>query len=113
MQWSQQFREVVWLDSNTYQQTYSSYDAVLAVDAFTILQTDASEAFDKLTAKVLVISVDTDRLFLPKQQKEIYDELHILNKDVTYIEHKSKFGHDTFLIETEKMGSYIQSFINE
>jgi len=48
LQWSQQFREVVWLDSNKYQQTYSSYDAVLAVDAFTILQTDATEAFDKL-----------------------------------------------------------------
>jgi len=48
LQWSQQFREVVWLDSNKYQQTYSSYDAVLAVDAFTTLQTDATEAFDKL-----------------------------------------------------------------
>jgi para-aminobenzoate synthetase component I len=48
LQWSQQFREVVWLDSNNYQQTYSSYDAVLAVDAFTILQTDSEDAFDKL-----------------------------------------------------------------
>lgn len=48
LQWSQQFREVVWLDSNNYQQTYSSYDAVLAVDAFTILQTDSENAFDKL-----------------------------------------------------------------
>jgi len=48
LQWSQQFREVVWLDSNEFQQAYSSYDAVLAVDAFTILQTDATEAFDKL-----------------------------------------------------------------
>jgi len=48
LQWSQQFREVVWLDSNNYHQAYSSYDAVLAVDAFTILQTDATEAFDKL-----------------------------------------------------------------
>ena len=46
--WSQQFREVVWLDSNDYQQTYTSYDAVLAVDAFTVLQTDASGAFDQL-----------------------------------------------------------------
>ena len=48
LQWSQQFREVVWLDSNDYHQAHSSYDAVLAVDAFTMLQTDAVDAFDKL-----------------------------------------------------------------
>ena len=48
LQWSQQYREVVWLDSNNYQQTYSNYDAILAVDAFTVLQTDATDAFDKL-----------------------------------------------------------------
>lgn len=48
LQWSKQFREVVWLDSNNHQQQYSNYDAVLAVDALTVLQTDTLEAFDKL-----------------------------------------------------------------
>ncbi|MGB1269591.1 MAG: aminodeoxychorismate synthase component I [Flavobacteriaceae bacterium] len=48
LQWSTQFREVVWLDSNNHQQQYSNYDAVLAVDAFTMIQTDAFEAFDQL-----------------------------------------------------------------
>jgi len=46
--WSQQFDDVVWLDSNNYSQEYSSYDAVLAVDAFTSLQTDYIQAFEKL-----------------------------------------------------------------
>jgi len=46
--WSQQFDEVVWLDSNAFSQLYSSYDAVLAVDAFTTLRTDYFNAFDKL-----------------------------------------------------------------
>ena len=46
--WSQQYREVVWLDANKYPQQYSNYDAVLAVDAFTILQTDSVEAFNTL-----------------------------------------------------------------
>ncbi len=46
--WSQQFEEVVWLDSNDFPQTYSNYDAVLAVDAFTTLRTDYFNAFDKL-----------------------------------------------------------------
>ena len=46
--WSQQFQEVLWLDSNAYQQTYSSYDAILAVEAFTMLKTDEASAFEKL-----------------------------------------------------------------
>jgi len=46
--WAQQFREVVFLDSNDYQQQYTSYDAVLAVDALTSLQTDYQNAFEDL-----------------------------------------------------------------
>ncbi len=48
LEWSQQFDDVVWLDSNNHKNKYSSYDAVLAVDAFTCIQTDAYEAFSKL-----------------------------------------------------------------
>ncbi|MFL9843275.1 anthranilate synthase component I family protein [Flavobacterium rhizosphaerae] len=48
LQWSQQFREVVFLDSNNYHQKYSSYDAVLAVDALTSLRTDYHNAFEDL-----------------------------------------------------------------
>ncbi len=46
--WSQQFDDVVWLDSNNYQSFNSKYDAVLAVDAMTSIQTDYFGAFDKL-----------------------------------------------------------------
>lgn len=46
--WSKQFNEVVWLDSNKHSQKYGSYQAVLAVDAFTSLKTDTYNAFDKL-----------------------------------------------------------------
>jgi len=46
--WSQQFREVVFLDSNHYPQHYGSYDAVLAVYAFTSIKTDYHNAFEDL-----------------------------------------------------------------
>ena len=46
--WSQQFEEIVWLDSNHSIQSLATYDAVLAVDAFTGIQTDAINGFDKL-----------------------------------------------------------------
>ena len=46
--WSQQFREVVFMDSNDYPQEFSSFDALLAVDAFTLIQTDYHNAFEDL-----------------------------------------------------------------
>ncbi|OMQ08669.1 anthranilate synthase component I family protein [[Flexibacter] sp. ATCC 35103] len=48
LSWSQQFREIIFLDSNSYPQEYSSFDCVLAVDAFTSLKTDFHNAFDDL-----------------------------------------------------------------
>lgn len=48
LHWAQQFREMVFLDSNNYKQQYTSYDAVLAVDAFTSLKTDYHNAFEEL-----------------------------------------------------------------
>ncbi|MFD1064297.1 aminodeoxychorismate synthase component I [Winogradskyella litorisediminis] len=46
--WAQQYDDVVWLDSNNHKGNYNSYDAVLAVDAFTSLKTDYFDAFNKL-----------------------------------------------------------------
>jgi para-aminobenzoate synthetase component 1 len=48
LHWANQYREVVFLDSNQYHQKYSSYDAVLAVDAFTSIKTDYENAFQDL-----------------------------------------------------------------
>lgn len=48
LHWGQQFEEAIWLDSNSYSQQYSSYDAVLAVDAFTTIKTDYYNGFDRL-----------------------------------------------------------------
>lgn len=48
LDWSQQFREIVFMDSNEYPQEFSSFDAILAVDAFTLLQTDYHNAFEDL-----------------------------------------------------------------
>lgn len=46
--WAQQYREVAWLDSNRYEQEYSNYEAILAVDAFTSIKTDYHNAFNDL-----------------------------------------------------------------
>lgn len=46
--WAQQFDEIVWLDSNNYSQAHQTYQAILAVDAFTALKIASQNAFGKL-----------------------------------------------------------------
>jgi len=46
--WSQQFNQIAWFDSNLYEQKYSSYDVILAIDAHTSLKTNYHDAFVKL-----------------------------------------------------------------
>ena len=46
--WAQQFDTAVWLDSNNYKQQYTSFNAALAVEEFTAIKTDYSNAFEKL-----------------------------------------------------------------
>ncbi len=46
--WAQQFEIAVWLDSNNYDQKYSNFDAVLAVDAVSKIETSYNNAFSRL-----------------------------------------------------------------
>jgi para-aminobenzoate synthetase component 1 len=80
LSWANQFREVVLLDSNSYHQKYSSYDVVVAVDAFTSLQTDCSNAFQDLQQYQ---SQTKDWLFgyLSYDLKNDIEELHSDNFD--------------------------------
>lgn len=48
LEWANQYREVVLLDSNNYQHSYSNYDVVLAAVAFTSIKTDYFNAFEDL-----------------------------------------------------------------
>lgn len=46
--WAQSHREIVFLDSNNYPQQYSSFNCLLAVDAFTSIKSDSYAGFDEL-----------------------------------------------------------------
>jgi para-aminobenzoate synthetase component I len=80
LHWANQFREVVLLDSNAYHQKYSSYDAVVAVEAFTSIKTDYENAFQDLYQYQ---SQTKDWLFgyLSYDVKNDTEELHSNNFD--------------------------------
>lgn len=48
LNWSENFAEAVWLDSNDYPQKTSQFEAVLATEAFTAVKTDYVDAFARL-----------------------------------------------------------------
>ena len=50
LQWAQNSREVVFLDSNDFKNSYSEFEYRLALDAFTSIQTDHEGAFEALQA---------------------------------------------------------------
>lgn len=48
LRWAQQYDTAIWLDSNEYHQSYGTFESILAVDEFTSIKTDYTNAFDKL-----------------------------------------------------------------
>ena len=48
LSWSQDYEDIVYLDSNNHADEYSSFDLLLAVDAFTSIKTDYTDGFLKL-----------------------------------------------------------------
>jgi homoserine O-acetyltransferase len=84
-----------------------------AMDKFDLTQGEhnKNQILAKLQTKTLIISVNSDTLFHPRQQQELYHALTQAGIDAQFIEHTSAYGHDTFLVETDAMGQYISDFI--
>lgn len=60
-------------------------------------------AFKRVKAEFLLISFSSDWLYSSKESKEIIRALRLNNKDVSYIEIKSRHGHDAFLLEKKSV----------
>lgn len=69
---------------------------------------DAAEAFKHAQANFLVIAFTSDWRFAPARSREIVNALLKANKNVTYAEIDSPYGHDAFLVA--KQPRYEQLF---
>lgn len=94
-------------DANTY--LYVSK----ALDYFDIAEPYGSldAAMARVQAKMLVLAFSSDWLYPPYQSEEIVYALTRQNKDVTYANIASDYGHDAFLLETEVMDQLISGFL--
>jgi homoserine O-acetyltransferase len=70
-----------------------------------------TEAFESVKSKFLVISFTSDWLFPTSQSKQIVKALMNNNKDVSFCEIKSSYGHDAFLLESAQITKIISGFL--
>ena len=74
---------------------------------------DLPHALSHSTCRFLIMSFTSDWLFTPTQSREIVYALVASEKDVTYCNIESSYGHDAFLLETDTQGPLIQGFLNQ
>ena len=88
---------------------FSYWGLTLAMDNHHVGRGHASlhEALGNIRAKTLVLGIDSDLLFPVAEQEFIYKNIGDARFEII----QSKYGHDAFLIETNKLKSIIQSFI--
>ncbi len=72
---------------------------------------DLSEAFTDVKAKFLVLSYSSDWLYPPEQSEELVRALLRNGIDASYVEIKSDYGHDAFLLEVERLGELTRDFL--
>ncbi len=70
------------------------------------------KAFAKTKCRFLLISFASDWLFTPAQSGTMVNALVANDKDVSYCDIISPYGHDAFLLEPEVLGSFISGFLD-
>ncbi len=64
----------------------------------------------RITAPALVVGFTSDLLFPVSQQREVAEILRREGRPVRYEEFETVYGHDTFLIEIDRLGALLTEF---
>ena len=86
-----------------------------AMDLFDIAEGfgDMNEALSRVQCPVMILGVKTDLLFPIWQQRELAAALrNTENPRVTFYELDSLYGHDTFLLDLNGVGSAVKGFLD-
>jgi homoserine O-acetyltransferase/O-succinyltransferase len=85
-----------------------------AMDYFDLTNGNGSlgAAFEKATARFLVISFSSDWLYPSYQSQEVVRALRSRNRDVAYCELPSNYGHDAFLVDVGEQTDIVRGFLS-
>ncbi|MDQ6760352.1 MAG: homoserine O-acetyltransferase [Acidobacteriota bacterium] len=84
-----------------------------AMDYFDLTNGKASlnAAFERVSARFLVISFTSDWLYPSYQSLEVVKALRSRNCDVAYCELPSNYGHDAFLVDVGEQTELVRGFL--
>ncbi len=83
-----------------------------AIDYFNLTEGKTSGSiFKELKAKLLVVSFKSDWLYTTVQSQEIVKACKHSGVEASYCELDAPYGHDSFLLETEQLGSLVGNFL--
>ena len=95
-------------DANSYLYISKAIDDFDITDGYNNL----SEAFRNIKAKCLVISFTSDWLYPKEQSMQIVKALKINGIETTYTNFEAEYGHDSFLIEDERLKKLFAGFLS-
>jgi homoserine O-acetyltransferase len=86
-----------------------------SMDLFDLGEGAASydEGVSRIRARTLLVGVTTDLLFPIHQQEEVARSLRDSGRDCRFVRLDSVYGHDAFLIEVDRFGRILRSFLDE
>lgn len=74
---------------------------------------DLLEAVRRITAETLVASFSSDWLYTPEGCQRLVHSMCRTGKPVTYIDVPSQYGHDAFLVETDRVGAILSGALRQ
>ena len=95
-------------DANSYLYITKAMDYYDIAERFGSL----NKAFRNARAKFLIVSFTSDWLFPPYQSMEIVKALMSNDKEVSYCNIESDYGHDAFLLEVESLARLVRGFLD-
>lgn len=84
----------------------SNFDVALGFDSM-------SQALGRIQSSVHLITFSGDCMFFPSEMEELHKMLCDLDKKSTFYEVQSDYGHDSFLVEIEKIQDYVKSLLED
>ena len=84
-----------------------------AMDMFDLTKNkkNINKVLSKVQCRMLVISFKSDWHFRPSESWEIVKAMMNQDKEISYINIDSPYGHDAFLIKNEELEKIISSFL--
>jgi homoserine O-acetyltransferase len=83
-----------------------------AIDYFDLSGQKLIPTGKNIDVRFLVIAFQSDWLYPSYQSQEIVRKLKMRHMDATYIEIRSTYGHDAFLLEVEEQTMLMRPFLN-